>query len=76
LKIFRSKFLSLSIPILTKDVDEFVRFGYYGGGTDFYKAYETNLKYYDVNSLYSNAMKNPMPLKLIKIHKDVRRRVM
>jgi DNA polymerase type B, organellar and viral len=71
LKIFRSKFLSFPIPILTKDVDEFVRDGYYGGGTDYYKAYETNLKYYDVNSLYPNAMKNPMPLKLIKFHKNM-----
>jgi hypothetical protein len=34
LKIFRSKFLNLSIPILFKNVDEFVRNGYYGGGTD------------------------------------------
>jgi hypothetical protein len=68
LKIFRSKFLSLSIPIPTKDVDEFVREGYYGGGTDYYKAFVTNMKYYDINSLYPNAMKNPMPLNLIKIH--------
>jgi hypothetical protein len=30
LKIFRSKFLSLSIPVLTRDIDEFVRNGYYG----------------------------------------------
>jgi hypothetical protein len=71
LKIFRSKFLTHPIPILNKEVDEFVRYGYYGGGTDFYKAYETNLKYYDVNSLYPNAMKNPMPLKLIKFHKNM-----
>ncbi len=71
LKIFRIKFLNLSIPILTKDVDEFVRDAYYGGGTDYYKAYVENIKYYDVNSLYPNAMKNPMPLNLIKIHKDM-----
>ena len=71
LKIFRSKFLSLSIPILTRDVDEFVRFGYYGGGTDYYKAYESNLKYYDVNSLYLLAMKNPMPFNLLKFHSNM-----
>jgi len=71
LKIFRSNFLSLSIPVLSRDVDEFVRYGYYGGGTYYYKAYETNLKYYDVNSLYPLAMKNPMPLNLIKYHKNM-----
>jgi hypothetical protein len=71
LKIFRSKFLSLSIPILFKNIDEFVRCGYYGGGTDYYKAFETNMKYYDVNSLYPQAMKKPMPLKLIKYHKNM-----
>jgi hypothetical protein len=71
LKIFRSNFLSLSIPVLSREIDEFVRFGYYGGGTDYYKAYETNLKYYDVNSLYPLAMKNPMPLNLIKYHKNM-----
>lgn len=71
LKIFRSKFLSLSIPVLTRDIDEFVRNGYYGGGTDVYKAYETNIKYYDVNSLYPLAMKNLMPLNLIKFHKNM-----
>jgi DNA polymerase type B, organellar and viral len=71
LKIFRYKILSLSIPILTKDVDEFVRLGYYGGGTDLYKAYATNLKYYDVNSLYPHAMNNPMPHKLIRFHKNM-----
>jgi hypothetical protein len=69
LKIFRSKFLNYSIPVLSKKIDEFVRDGYYGGGTDFYKAYASNLKYYDINSLYPSAMKNPMPLNLIKIHK-------
>ena len=71
LKIFRSKFLKHSIPILSKNVDEFIRCGYYGGATDFYKSYDTNLKYYDVNSLYPNAMKNPMPLNLIKYHKSM-----
>jgi len=71
LKIFRTKFLNLSIPILSKEIDEFVRLAYYGGGTDYYKAYETDLKYYDVNSLYPLAMKNPMPLKLLKFHKNM-----
>ena len=71
MKIFRSKFLNTPIPILTKDLDNFVRCAYYGGGTDYYKAYETNMKYYDINSLYPHAMKNPMPLNLIQFHKDM-----
>lgn len=69
MKIFRSKFLNYCIPILPRKIDEFVRNGYYGGATDYYKAYAANLKYYDINSLYPNAMKNPMPLNLIKYHK-------
>jgi len=71
LKIFRRKFLKTNIPILPNEIDSFVRLGYYGGATDYYKAYETNLKYYDVNSLYPFAMKNPMPLNLIKSHKNM-----
>jgi len=41
---------------------------------DYYKAYVTDAKYFDVNSLYSNAMTlkhNPMPLNLIKVHKNM-----
>jgi len=71
LKIFRSKFLNYPIPILFKGVDEFVRQGYFGGGTDFYKAYATKIKYYDINSLYPNAMKNDMPFELLKYHKNM-----
>lgn len=71
LKIFRSKFLTLSIPILSKNVDDFLRCGYYGGGTDYYNAYGTKIKYYDINSLYPNAMKNPMPLNLINYHRNM-----
>jgi hypothetical protein len=51
-KIFRTKFLKVDIPILKGSVDKFIRRGYFGGGTDYYKAYGENLHYYDVNSLY------------------------
>src|SRR6202042_1242095 len=70
-KSLEVNFLMYSIPILTKDIDRFIRGAYYGGGTDYYKAYEIDLKYYDINSLYPHAMKNDMPLNLIKIHKDM-----
>ena len=52
LKIFRTMFLSLEIPILSSVVDSFIRRSYFGGATDYYKAYVEKLYYYDVNSLY------------------------
>lgn len=48
--------------------DRFVRKSYFGGASDIYKARGVRLRYYDVNSLYPYAMKNPMPLELIKKH--------
>jgi len=65
LKIFRTKFLDKAIYILPGYIDRFIREGYYGGGTDVYKAYGENIHYYDVNSLYPAAMLNPMPHNLI-----------
>jgi len=71
-KIFRSKFLEYDIPILKPSQDTFIRKGYFGGGTDYYKAYITNGKQYDINSLYPDAMlKNPMPYKIIKFHNSL-----
>ena len=55
-KIFRQKFLDTDIPIMKGSEDKFVRKAYFGGATDYYKAYGTDLKYYDVNSLYPFAM--------------------
>uniref|UniRef100_UPI0030FF2E68 DNA polymerase n=1 Tax=Singerocybe alboinfundibuliformis TaxID=1346812 RepID=UPI0030FF2E68 len=71
LKIFKSKFLEVDIPILKGMTDSFIRKSYFGGGTDYYKAYGTNLHYYDVNSLYPFAMSKPMPYKLINKYKDM-----
>ena len=65
LKIFRTKFLDKDIFILPQHMDTFIREGYYGGGTDVYKAYGENVHYYDVNSLYPSAMLNPMPYDLV-----------
>ena len=65
LKIFRTKFLDKDIFILPEYMDSFIRNGYYGGGTDVYKAYGENVHYYDVNSLYPSAMLNPMPYNLV-----------
>ena len=56
---------------LKKHVDSFIRKSYFGGATDYYKAYGENLHYYDVNSLYPFAMLKPMPLNLIKVHKNM-----
>jgi len=64
LKIFRTSFLKLEIPILSSVVDSFIRRGYFGGATDYYKCYAEKLYYYDVNSLYPFVMKYVMPHKL------------
>ena len=71
LKIFRSKFLNVDIPILKGSVDKFIRKSYFGGGTDYYKGYGENLYYYDVNSLYPFNMMKPMPHKIMKFHKSI-----
>ena len=65
LKIFRSNFQDNPIPILNPNIDEFIRNGYYGGGTDVYQAYAENVFYYDVNSLYPYAMLKPMPYDIL-----------
>ncbi len=56
LKIFRTKFLDKDIFILPQHIDLFIRNGYYGGGTEVYKAFGELIHYYDVNSLYPFAM--------------------
>jgi hypothetical protein len=66
MKIFRSKFLNVDIPILKRLDDTFIRQSYFGGATDYYQLRAENLYYYDVNSLYPFAMMKPMPFKLIK----------
>ncbi len=71
LKIFRQQFLNVDIPILKDSEDNFIRRGYFGGATDYYKAHEKNLHYYDVNSLYPYAMLQPMPHEMIKFHNDM-----
>ena len=68
MKIFRKKFLNVSIPTFNKGVDYFIRQAYFGGSNDHYLVRGENLYYYDVNSLYPKAMCNPIPLNLLKIH--------
>ena len=71
LKIFRQNFMKHNIPVLKHTQDNFIRKSYFGGATDYYKAYGENLYYYDVNSLYPWAMKQPIPYKLIRYYKDL-----
>lgn len=71
LKIFRSNFLSIDIPILNKNEDSFIRKSYFGGATDYYKAHVKNVNCYDVNSLYPDAMLKPIPYKMKKFHNDL-----
>jgi hypothetical protein len=71
LKIYRSNFQKDDIAILPIHIDKFIRSGYLGGATDYYKAYGKNLHYYDVNSLYPLAMVKDMPFKMIKYHHNM-----
>jgi len=60
-----------SILTLKPRLDLFIRKGYFGGATDYYKAYGSDLKYYDVNSLYPHVMCNDMPHKMIKFKNNL-----
>jgi hypothetical protein len=71
LKIYRSKFQYINIPTLKNSIDHFIRKGYFGGGTDYYKQYITNAKSYDINSLYPYAMSKPMPYEIINYHNNM-----
>ena len=71
LKIFRTNFQDTNIPTLNGNTDHFIRKGYFGGGTDYYKQYITNAKYYDINSLYPFAMSKPMPYEIIQFHHNM-----
>lgn len=73
LKIFRSKYLNVDIPVFKRRDDTFIRKSYFGGATDYYQLKANNIYYYDVNSLYPFAMCKPIPFELIgkiKLFKD------
>lgn len=65
LSLFRSNYYNeeeFPIHIPNKNVDTFIRSGYYGGHADAYIPIGENLYYYDVNSLYPFVMQEfPMP---------------
>ena len=61
LKIFKTNFLKLDIPILKGGHDIFIRRSYFGGATDIYLRHAINVYYYDVNSLYPLAITKDMP---------------
>jgi DNA polymerase type B, organellar and viral len=63
LNIFKAKYYSnRDIPSINQIyLFNFIKEGYYGGITEVYKPYGTNLIYIDVNSLYPYASLNPMP---------------
>lgn len=71
LKIFRQDYMKHGIPILKPSEDDFIRKGYFGGATDYYKLHCKNVHYYDVNSLYPYAMLKPMPHQLVQKHEDL-----
>jgi len=62
LYVFRSGFLSVNIPNLARDKEDFIRAGYFGGRVEIFKLYGEGLNYYDVNSLYPAMMLEDMPV--------------
>jgi hypothetical protein len=62
LNIFFKDYLKSSkLPIINKNMFNDIKKAYYGGVTEVYKPYGTNLFHYDVNSLYPFAALNPIP---------------
>ncbi len=60
--IFRTEYLKENgIYKTNKNMEEFIRKGFYGGSVDVYKPKGENLYYYDVNSLYPAMMCHDMP---------------
>lgn len=60
MRIFRTIYYDIqSFPIHkpNRNMDTFIRRGYYGGHAEVYKPYGTNLYQYDINSLYPYVMK-------------------
>jgi hypothetical protein len=61
-KIFRTNYLGENkLPIIKGNVHKDIRNAYYGGVVEVFKNEGSNLKYYDVTSLYPFAMLNDMP---------------
>lgn len=61
-KVFRTNYLENSkLPIVKGNAHKDMRNAYYGGVVEVFKNEGTNLKYYDVTSLYPFAMLNDMP---------------
>jgi len=70
--LWQRNFLTEPIPVLKNNLDRFIRNSYFGGATDYYKAYGTDLKYYDVNSLYPSVLlKYEYPKDYVKTHRNV-----
>ena len=65
-KVFRNKYLELYAVANIgrhKNIDDFIRQGYYGGRTEVFRSYigENKGYYYDVKGMYAEAMKYPLP---------------
>jgi len=55
--IYRTKFMkNENIPLISGDLYNFIKEGYYGGPVDVYKPHGKNIYRYDVNSLYPSVM--------------------
>lgn len=75
LATYRASYQDTSIPQLGEKSDRLSRAGYYGGRCEvFRKSFEGNfdnrLHYYDVNSMYPDALRQPMPFEVTKHESD------
>jgi hypothetical protein len=73
--IFRTLFLTINIPLLSYFLETNIRRGYKGGAVQVFKSEGSDLRLYDVNSLYPRSMTLPMPLhyldRLSRAAKDI-----
>lgn len=61
--IFRSNFMKKNIiPIIKSKLHKIIKLSYFGGLTDVFKPFGSNIRSFDINSLYPHSMKTfPMP---------------
>jgi hypothetical protein len=71
LRVFRGHYLDRQIFQPARDVEDFVRMGYFGGRCEIYRYDEALVKNYDVNSLFPRAMQLPVPVHYIGETQDV-----
>lgn len=75
LATYRAGYQDTPIPQLGEKSDRLARAGYYGGRCEVFRKsfegdFEHRLNYYDVNSMYPDALRQPMPFEVSKNETD------